>query len=57
MTTLQEELIRAEVFPSDYDFEVYKELVAMQPGGVPVIYADNLLYWRGVLDSNRVQVL
>lgn len=57
MTTLQEELIRAEVFPLDYDFEVYKELVAMQPGGVPVIYADNLLYWRGVLDSNRVQVL
>ena len=37
---LQEELIRAEVLPADYDFEAHKELVAMQPGDVPVTYAD-----------------
>ena len=37
---LQQELIRAEVLPSDYDFESHKELVAMQPGDVPVTYAD-----------------
>lgn len=37
---LQQELIRAEVLPADYDFESYKELVAMQPGDVPVTYAD-----------------
>ena len=37
---LQEELIRAGVLPKDYDFEVHKELVAMQPGDVPITYAD-----------------
>lgn len=37
---LQEELIRAEVLPADYDFEAHKRLVAMQPGDVPVTYAD-----------------
>lgn len=37
---LQQELIRAEVLPSDYDFESHKELVAMQPGDVPVTFAD-----------------
>ena len=37
---LQEELVRAGVLPEDYDFEVHKELVAMQPGDVPVTYAD-----------------
>ena len=37
---LQQELIRAEVLPADYDFEAHKELVAMQPGDVPVTYAD-----------------
>ena len=37
---LQEELIRAGVLPSDYDFESHKELVAMQKGDVPVTYAD-----------------
>lgn len=37
---LQEELIRAKVLPADYDFESHKELVAMQPGDVPVTYAD-----------------
>ena len=37
---LQEELLRAGVLPQDYDFEAHKELVAMQPGDVPVTYAD-----------------
>lgn len=37
---LQQELIRAEVLPADYDFEAHKELVAMQPGDVPVTFAD-----------------
>ena len=40
VTILQEELIRAGVLPKDYDFESHKELVAMQPGDVPVTYAD-----------------
>ena len=37
---LQEELVRAGVLPSDYDFESHKELVPMQPGDVPITYAD-----------------
>ncbi len=37
---LQEELIRAKVLPDNYDFESHKELVPMQPGDVPVTYAD-----------------
>ena len=37
---LQEELIRAGVLPADYDFESHKELVPMQPGDVPVTFAD-----------------
>lgn len=37
---LQEELIAAGVLPADYDFEAHNELVAMQPGDVPVTYAD-----------------
>ena len=37
---LQEELVRAGVLPEDYDFEIHKELVPMQPGDVPVTYAD-----------------
>ena len=40
VTILQEELISANVLPSDYDFESHKELVPMQPGDVPVTYAD-----------------
>ena len=39
---LQQELIRAGVLPEDYDFEAHKELVAMQPGDVPVTYADTM---------------
>ena len=37
---LQEELVNAGVLPKDFDFESHKELVAMQPGDVPVTYAD-----------------
>lgn len=37
---LSEELVRAGVLPEDYDFDAHKELVAMQPGDVPVTYAD-----------------
>ena len=37
---LQEELVRAGVLPSDYDFEAHRELAGMQPGDVPVTYAD-----------------
>ena len=37
---LQQELLRAGVLPSDYDFDAHKELVPMQPGDVPVTYAD-----------------
>ena len=39
--TLQEELLRAGVLPADYDFEAHKQLVPMQPGDVPVTYADS----------------
>ncbi len=41
ISTLQEELVRAEVLPDDYDFEGHRELVGMQPGDVPVTYADS----------------
>ena len=37
---LQQELVRADVLPADYDFDSHKELVPMQPGDVPVTYAD-----------------
>ncbi len=39
--TLQEELVSAGVLPADYDFESHKKLVPMQPGDVPVTYADS----------------
>lgn len=41
ISTLQEELVRAGVLPMDYDFEKHRELVGMQPGDVPVTYADS----------------
>jgi len=40
ISTLQEELVRAGVLPQDYDFDSHKELVPMQPGDVPITYAD-----------------
>lgn len=39
---LSEELVRARVLPDDYDFESHKKLVPMQPGDVPVTYADTI---------------
>ena len=41
VSTLQEELVRAGVLPPDYDFDGHRELVGMQPGDVPVTYADS----------------
>ena len=41
ISTLQEELVRAGVLPADYDFAAHRELVPMQPGDVPVTYADS----------------
>lgn len=41
ISTLQEELVRAGVLPADYDFDAHKKLVGMQPGDVPVTYADS----------------
>lgn len=40
VSILQEELLRAGVLPKDYDFEAHKKLVPMQPGDVPITYAD-----------------
>ena len=42
VTILQEELVRSGILPKDYDFEAHKELVAMQPGDVPVTFADTI---------------
>jgi nucleoside-diphosphate-sugar epimerase len=41
ISTLQVELVRAGILPADYDFEAHRELVGMQPGDVPVTYADS----------------
>ncbi len=41
ISTLQEELVRAGVLPAGYDFEGHRELVGMQPGDVPITYADS----------------
>lgn len=41
VSTLQEELVRAGVLPDNYDFEGHRELVGMQPGDVPITYADS----------------
>ena len=41
VSTLQEELVRAGILPEDYDFAAHRELVGMQPGDVPVTYADS----------------
>ncbi len=41
VTTLQEELVRVGILPPDYDFDAHKKLVPMQPGDVPVTFADS----------------
>ena len=43
---LQQELIRAGVLPTNYDFEAHKQLVPMQPGDVPITYADTTALQR-----------
>ena len=48
VSILQEELVRAGVLPSDYDFASHKRLVPMQPGDVPVTYADTSALERDV---------
>lgn len=55
--TLQQELLRAGVLPEDYDFEAHKELVPMQPGDVPVTYADTSALERdfGFKPSTRLR--
>lgn len=44
INTLQQELVRACILPKNYDFEAHKELVPMQPGDVPVTYADSTAF-------------
>ena len=46
VSTLQEELVRAKVLSADYNFEAHRELVGMQPGDVPVTYADSEAFAR-----------
>lgn len=46
ISTLQEELVHAGVLPADYDFEGHRQLVGMQPGDVPVTYADSMALER-----------
>ena len=52
---LQQELIRAEVLPKDYDFEAHKELVPMQPGDVEITYAEQV-HWKMILDLSQIQL-
>ena len=56
ITTLQEELVRAEVLPADYDFEGHRELVGMQPGDVPVTYADSTALERDFGFTPRIGI-
>lgn len=51
---LQEELLRARVLPEDYDFEKHKELAPMQPGDVPVTFADTSAFERDFGFTPRV---
>ena len=46
VSVLQEELVRAGILPPDYDFAAHRELVGMQPGDVPLTYADSLALER-----------
>ena len=54
--TLQEELVRNKVLPEDYDFEAHKQLVAMQPGDVPVTYADSTALERDFGFTPRISL-
>ena len=54
--TLQEELVRAGILPPDYDFEAHRELVGMQPGDVPVTYADSAALERDYGFTPRITI-
>ncbi len=56
VATLQEELVRAGVLPADYDFEGHRELVGMQPGDVPVTYADSAALARDYGFTPRITI-
>ena len=56
ISTLQEELVRAGVLPEDYDFEGHRELVGMQPGDVPVTYADSTALERDYGFTPRIGI-
>ncbi len=56
VATLQEELVRAGVLPADYDFEAHRELVGMQPGDVPVTYADSAALERDYGFTPRITI-
>lgn len=56
VATLQEELVRAGVLPTDYDFEAHRELVGMQPGDVPVTYADTKALERDYGFTPRITI-
>ena len=56
VTILQEELVRAGVLPSDYDFEAHKKLVPMQPGDVPVTFADTSAFFRPFLSGFAIKL-
>lgn len=56
ITTLQEELVSAGVLPEDYDFEAHKELVPMQPGDVPVTFADSAALERDYGFTPRIGI-
>ena len=54
--TLQEELVRAGVLPADYDFDAHRKLVPMQPGDVPVTYADSTALERDYGFTPRISI-
>ncbi len=56
ISTLQEELVRAGVLPEDYDFEGHRELVGMQPGDVPITYADSAALERDYGFTPRIDI-
>ncbi len=56
VTVLQEELVRAGVLPADYDFEGHRALVGMQPGDVPVTYADSAALERDYGFTPRIGI-
>ena len=56
VATLQEELVRADVLPADYDFEGHRELVGMQPGDVLLTYADSAALERDYGFTPKIEI-